>query len=83
MSRLSASLARTQLPEAINQVAYGGERVTIHRRGKEVAALVSIEDLALLQKMEDKLDAEAAIKAKKSKGASIPLHEVLAKAGLR
>ena len=82
MSRLSASLARTQLPDAINQVAYGGERVVIHRRGKALAALISMEDLELLRQLEDKLDGEAALVAKKSKGTT-SWEKVKAKAGLR
>jgi prevent-host-death family protein len=82
MTRMSATAARTQLSEALNEVAYGGERVVIHRRGKELAAIVSIEDLEVLRRLEDKLDGEAAIRAKKTKG-SVSWESVKAKAGLR
>jgi hypothetical protein len=36
------------------------EQVVVHHRGKAVAALISLEDLALLEGREDRLDAEEA-----------------------
>jgi PHD/YefM family antitoxin component YafN of YafNO toxin-antitoxin module len=36
------------------------ERVVVHRRGKAVAALIPLEDLALLEELEDRLDVEEA-----------------------
>ena len=63
MTTLSIAQARNGLAEAINRVSYGGERVVFARRGKPVAALVSPEDLALLQRMEDTEDIRAARKA--------------------
>ena len=47
---------RDNLADALNKVAYAGERVVLARRGKGVAALVSMEDLELLEKMEDEAD---------------------------
>ena len=44
---------RNQLADAINRVAYAGERIILERRGKGVAALVSVEDLALLEELEN------------------------------
>ena len=63
MTTMSIVQARNGLAEAINRVSYGGERVVFARRGKAVAALVSPEDLALLQRMEDTEDIRAARKA--------------------
>lgn len=60
---------RKNMADAINRVAYRGDRIVLERRGKGVAAIVSIEDLALLRKMEDEywtvegLEAEARMKA--------------------
>jgi len=34
---------------AVNMALYGGERVVLTRRGRAVAAIVSIEDLAKLE----------------------------------
>lgn len=56
MTTLSIAEARNGLAEAINRVSYGGERVVFARRGKPVAALVSPDDLAFLQRMEDAQD---------------------------
>ena len=65
MTTLSIVEARNRLAEAINRVSYGGERVVLARRGKPVAALISTEDLALLQKLEDAKDVRAATKVLK------------------
>ena len=62
MTTLSIAEARNNLAETINRVSYGGERVVFARRGKPVAALVSADDLALLQRMEDAEDIRAARK---------------------
>ena len=65
MTTLSIVEARNRLAEAINRVSYGGERVVLARRGKPVATLISTEDLALLQKLEDAKDVRAATKVLK------------------
>jgi prevent-host-death family protein len=59
---------RDNLSEVINRVAYGGERVVLKRRTKGVAAVVSMEDLKLLEELEDRADVKAAQKARKEKG---------------
>lgn len=61
---LSVSEARDKLAEVIGQVQYGGERVTISRRGKPVAVVVSVADAAWLEAMEDKIDLELVREAK-------------------
>ena len=50
---------RENLAEVINRVAYAGERVVLRRRSKSVAAVVSMEDLQLLQALEDQADVKA------------------------
>lgn len=60
MSRIAASEARLQFAEVLNKVAYGGARILLHRHGKDVAAIVPVEDLELLKKLEDRMDLEAA-----------------------
>src|SRR5206468_985189 len=50
------------------RVAYAGERVVLTRKSRGVAALVSMEDLAALEKLEDEADIKAARKARKEKG---------------
>lgn len=60
MTRLAASKARDDFADTLNRVAYGGERIVPRRRGKDVAALVPIEDLALIEKLEDAIDVREA-----------------------
>jgi antitoxin Phd len=76
MKRMNTSEIRKELAEALNQVAYAKERVVLHRRGKDVAALISIDDLNLLQALEDKIDNEAADIALQEPGLVIPWDEV-------
>ena len=67
MIQVGIAEVRDNLAEALNKVAYAGERVILARRGKGVAALVSMEDLELLEKLEDESDLKAAKKARKEK----------------
>jgi prevent-host-death family protein len=73
---------RGNLAEVVNRVAYGGERVVLKRRAKGVAAVVSMEDLKLLEELEDRADVRAALKARKEKGA-VPLEKVMARLGMK
>lgn len=68
----------------MNRVRYKGERVVLHRRGKDVAALVPVEDLRLLEELEDRIDLEAAREALKEaeKMGTVPWEEVKKKLGL-
>jgi prevent-host-death family protein len=63
MTRINASEVREDFAEILNRVAYRGERIVVHRRGKDVVALVPVEDVALLQALEDRIDLEEARKA--------------------
>jgi prevent-host-death family protein len=47
--RVSTAEARARLSELIDAVAFGRERVLIERRGRPVAALVSIDDAKALE----------------------------------
>ncbi len=86
MTRLRASALRENLADALNRVAYGGERIVLERRGKQVAALVPLDDLALLNALEDRIDLDAARKAlaeMKTKGRKpIPWETVKRQLGL-
>ena len=59
MTRMTASQARDTFAATLSRVAKQKKRIVLHRRGRDVAALVPLEDLALLEEMEDRLDAEA------------------------
>jgi prevent-host-death family protein len=49
-SEIAVTQAREDLADLVNRVAYGSERIVLTRHGKPVAALVSREDLALLER---------------------------------
>jgi PHD/YefM family antitoxin component YafN of YafNO toxin-antitoxin module len=70
--RLAASELRRDLSTTINRVAFSGERLVLHRHDKDTAAIVSIEDLSLLEAVEDLIDGTAAMEALKSKE---PIHD--------
>jgi prevent-host-death family protein len=40
------------LADAVNHVAFGGDRIVLTRRGKRIAALVSIQDLEQFEQFE-------------------------------
>lgn len=81
MTRIAASKMRKDLADTLNRVAYGKERIVLRRRGKDLAAVIPIEDLAFLEELEDRVDLEAARKALKEKG-RIPWEKVKAELGL-
>ncbi len=64
MTRLNDSRARQLFPEMLNRAAYAKERTIVSRRGKELAAVIPIEDLQLLERLAreemDRLDIQAA-----------------------
>ena len=82
MVNLSASQVRDEFAETLNRVAYGGERIVLRRRGKDVAAIVSVQDLELLRQIEDRLDNQAAGKARRERG-RIPWKQLKHDLGLR
>jgi prevent-host-death family protein len=51
--RVSAAQAKARLSAMMAQVAYGGEHFIIERRGKPLAALVSVDELQRLEGNED------------------------------
>lgn len=71
MSSITTASAREHFSEIINRSSYGKERIVLSRRGKDLAAIIPMEDLKLIEIIEDKLDlqdAEKAIKEAKLKG---------------
>ncbi len=82
MSRIGVTRLRSALSGVVNRVQYGRERVVLEREGKPVVALVSVEDLELLQELEGRLDDLDADRAEAESAAEprIPWESV--KAGL-
>ncbi len=74
--------ARKNFADIVNTVAYGKEPVVLTRRGQEIAALISIEELQLLRKIEDHIDIEDAKKALEEPGENISADEFWKELGL-
>ena len=88
MSRLNVSKAREDFPEIVDRAALGGERTIVSRRGKDLAAVIPIADLRLLERLsrkeQDRLDvkdARAALVEARKKG-TITSSEVKRRLGL-
>ena len=83
MTPLEVTDARQKLADTINRVAYGKERILLRRRGKDMAALVPVEDLALLEELEDRSDVEAARAALAQSKRRIPYEQARRSLGLK
>ncbi len=84
MDTLNTTQAREEFAGVLNRVAFGKDRVRISRRGKVIAAVVPVEDLDLIERLEDEVDireAEAALAEAREKGTT-PLAEVRRELGL-
>ncbi len=71
LNKISAADARKKFANIINRVAYGKESFVLTRRGEALAAIVSMEDLKLLQEIEEQMDIEDAWKARNEPGENI------------
>jgi prevent-host-death family protein len=82
VTTLNITEIRDNLSEAISRVAYKGERILVRRSGKDVVAIVSVEDLAALEAMEDEYDVQAARAALAESDERIPYEQVCRELGL-
>jgi prevent-host-death family protein len=60
MTTLTATALRNRIGATLNDVEFRGERVVLERQGRPAAALIPIEDLRLLERLEDELDVREA-----------------------
>jgi len=64
MATIPAEKARTRFSEIINRAAYANERTIVTRHGKSVAAVISMPELEILERLmevlENRADARAA-----------------------
>jgi prevent-host-death family protein len=86
MTRVAASKARDSFSDTLNRVAYRRERIVLRRRGKDLVAIVPMEDLALIERLEDEIDvrrARRALSEMKRKGKKpVPIAELKRELGL-
>ena len=79
---VSTAEARKKLADIVNKVAYGKEPVVLTRRGEKIAALISMEELELLQLIEDYIDIEDARKALAEPGKNLSAEKFWDELGL-
>lgn len=62
--QMDSGEARKMLPDLVARAAYGHERTVIAKRGRPMAALISVDELRILERLleehRDRVDAEAA-----------------------
>ena len=87
MKRLSVVELKNSLGEVLNRAEYQSETTIIQRRGKDSAAVISIKDLKLLERLreeeEDRIDVAAALVALADPGERITLEEFRRREGLK
>ncbi len=81
-TKISTADARKKFSNIVNRVAFGKESIILTRRGEELAALVAMDDLRLLQELKDRIDIADAMKAIKEPGEDIPAEQFWKKLGL-
>ena len=86
MTHLDANQACREFSDTLERVSLGKERIVLQNQGHDVAVLVPLEDLSLLERLEDLADvkmAEAAEAEAAAKGETpIPWEEARRQLGL-
>jgi len=67
MLSISITDLRTKIRKLADMVSFSGERVRVERNGETAFVMVSEQDAAFLEALEDKQDLKAAQKALKDK----------------
>ena len=88
MTTISAEKARNQFSDIIKRAQYAKERTVVTWHGKKVAAIISVEDLNLLQMVLERLeyrkdvaDARAALEEIEKEG-TVPWEKIREDLGL-
>lgn len=90
MVKVTSRQARKEFSDIINRARYAKEHTVITCNGREVAAVVSMQDLkileALLQRIEDDIDtrrAKEALEEYERNGVAYPIEEVMKRLDLK
>jgi prevent-host-death family protein len=78
MTTMTISDARNNLPELLNRVGYGQERILVERHGKPIAAIISLEDLRRLEAIEDAFDSAVLRRAVEENDGFVNLESIVA-----
>ena len=85
-TEIGISEARDTLAEVVGRVRYGGARIVLTSNKKQAAALISLDDLKLLELIEDRAEdewaAEAIEAARREGGEPVSAEDVFADLGL-
>lgn len=82
MTHMTADQRRDDMAGVLKRVSGRRERIVLRRNKKNVAAIIPIEDLAILERLEDSLDAEdaeAALNAFRASGEEAIPYDVVRK----
>ena len=82
MRVVSFTRARAALSDLFSRVVTSGDRVIIERHGHERVAMVSMDDVAALERAEDQADIQAAEAALAEPCPDIPWEEIKRDLGL-
>ena len=82
METISLLEARKTFTKIIGRAAYGHHRYVLERHGEPMAAIVSMEDLRLLEALEERHDLEAARLALAEPGENVSLEDAKRELGL-
>jgi prevent-host-death family protein len=86
MTRLNVVELKNSLGDVLNRAEYQRERIIVHRRGKDAAVIMSVDDLRLFERLleeaEDRADVEAARVALAESPERIPYEEFRRRQGL-
>ena len=82
MTDLKASEAKSDFGPMLERVHYHGERVRITKHGRPMAALVPIEDLELLERLEDAADLELVREALSESDERVPFDKLRKELGI-
>lgn len=78
---ISVTKVRENLAEIMGEVRFAHRRIKLSSNGKNIGAIIPLEDLELLESIEDKIDIELADKAEKD-GPYYTLDQILEENGL-
>ena len=71
LNKISTADARKKFATIVNRVAFGKESFVLTRRGEPLAAIVSVDDLKLLQELKEQMDIDDAWKARNEPGENV------------
>lgn len=63
-AKIALAELRSQLGDTVDRATFAGQRTVITRNGKRAAAIVTVDDFELLEKMEQEVDLELLRKAR-------------------